>query len=160
MLVEVLAVPAPDAVNVCPPAVIRIVLKNVVPEINGRFPGLTALGSVVTTLTVAGLLDVVTFQYWSTAFTLTENGAPAVTVKGTVFLPAGAVSFPPELVSGVISTCRPTVLLGPTLIPVCNPWVTAGPATPEAVRERLLAILIKVNPLVKVCTPASPEVKV
>src|SRR5258708_16233980 len=93
MLLEVLALPAPEAVKVWPPAVMSVVLKVVVPDVRGRLPGFTAYGSVVTTLTVLGLLDVLTFPYWSTALTVTAKGDPAVTVKGLVVLRAAGGPF-------------------------------------------------------------------
>ena len=111
---------------------------------------------------MAGLLEGVTFQYRSTALTMTVIGVPAVAFSGAVFFPAGAVSLPPAFCSGEIKTCKPTVALGFTLIPACVPGVIPlpQPDAQEAVSERPLAALRGTRPPLKTCTPESPAVKV
>src|SRR5882672_9914290 len=148
MVEEVLGVPAPEAVKDWIPDVTNDVLKTVVPAVSGRLPGGGTLESVVVMVTDAGLLEVVTFQYWSTALMVMVTGLPAVNCSGGEFLPAGADNLPPALLSPKIKTCKPNVTFASTLMPVCVLVDTTGTPTPATVSERFIAILIGVKPFV------------
>ena len=99
------------------------------------------------TVTVAGLEDEVTFQYWSTAFTVTAIGLPAVKFNGRRYF---ACCRSPAPTSAPTRTCSPTVELGTTLIPPCVPEVNPADA---AVTDRIAAALRGTSPPAKdVCS--------
>src|SRR5712691_6027368 len=82
------------AVNVFDPAVFAVTEKLLVPATSAAFAGRVALASVEVTPTVS--VELATFQFASTAFTVTVNAVPAVCAVGVpVFplpVPAAAVS--------------------------------------------------------------------
>src|SRR3989442_89811 len=83
------------------PAVISVTLNVCVPDDNARFPGIVAFVSVEVIPTVSAGAEVTTYQFASTAFTVTVNAVPAVTFGVPVFplaVPGAAVS--PGIKSG------------------------------------------------------------
>src|SRR2546428_671392 len=73
------------AVTVAVPAVLNVTLNVFVPATSAAFDGSVALGSDEVIATVSVLLT--TFQFASTAFTVTVNEEPAVCAEGEPVLP-------------------------------------------------------------------------
>src|SRR5260370_2713811 len=74
------------AVTVAVPAVFRVTLKDLVPPAKAAFEGSTAFASLEVSLTVSAIV-LTTFQFESTAFTVTLNAVPAVWASGVPVLP-------------------------------------------------------------------------
>ena len=75
------------AVRVLVPAVFSVTLNVCVPEASAAFTGRVALVSVEVIPTVS--VELTTFQFASTAFTVTVNATPAVWAVGVPVFPLG-----------------------------------------------------------------------
>jgi hypothetical protein len=131
---DVSAVRAPDwsvAVTVADPAVLKVTEKVPVPAVSAAFAGNVALASVLVTATV-GVAVVTTFQFASTAFTVTVTADPAVCA---VLDPVFPDTVPGAAVSPGSSTCN--LDAGPA-VPVAVK-VTGEPESPVAVADIVLA---------------------
>jgi len=97
------------AVTVALPAVFKVTLNALVPETRAALAGKVAIGSLEVMPTVWFVLT--TFQFTSTALTVTLNAVPAVRAVGVPVLP---VEVPGAAVSPGTSNCSFTN--GPLLI--------------------------------------------
>src|SRR5207249_5905169 len=100
---------ASDAVTVAVPAVLSVTLKLFVPLTNCALPGRTALASLEVIATLSLVLT--TFQFASTALTVTLNAVPAVRGEGVPVLP---LAVPGAAVSPGTSNCSLANAPGPT----------------------------------------------
>ena len=89
-------------VTVALPAVLRVILKVLVPEVSAEFAGKVALLSEEVMPTVS-LTVVTTFQFASTALTVTLKAVPAVSAVGVPVLP---LEVPGAAVSPGTSNCN------------------------------------------------------
>src|SRR5207245_6690647 len=76
-----------EADTVALPAVLSVTLNILVPLVSAAFAGKAAFASLDVIATVSFVL--LTFQFASTALTVTLNGVPAVCGKGDPVLPVG-----------------------------------------------------------------------
>src|SRR6267378_4007230 len=90
-----------DAVTVAVPGVLRVTWSVTVPPESEASAGRVAAPSLLVRW-IASLADVAKFQLASTAFTVTENGAPANWGSGVPVLP---VAVPGAAVSPGINIC-------------------------------------------------------
>src|SRR6266568_895034 len=102
------------AVSVRVPAVLKVTLKVCVPPTNAVLTGSPALASVEVNATVS-VAVVATFQFASTALTVTLNGVPAVRAVGVPVLPVvvpGAAVSPGIRICSLVNAPELTVMEG------------------------------------------------
>jgi hypothetical protein len=135
-----------DAVTVRLPEVLRVTLKILVPLTNAALAGNVALASleVIPTVSVTVLI---TFQFESTALTVTLKAVPAVRAVGVPVLPVGVLG---AAVSPGIRTCKLEKLPALTVIAGLVLAVIPAFVTSEAVTVRLPAVL---SVTMNVCVP-------
>src|SRR5437016_3035344 len=139
------------AVRVLVPAVFSVTLNVCVPEASAAFAGRVALVSVEVIPTVC--VELMTFQFASTAFTVTMNAVPAVWAFGVPVLP---LPVPGAAVSPGTKSCSFTNVPG-TVIAGLVFAVMAGVVISLAVTVQFPAVLsVTLKALVPATRPAFP----
>src|SRR5438132_4028516 len=127
-------------------AVLKVTLRATVPALRAVLAGRAGFGAEEVRPTVS-LTVLTTFQFASTAFTVTLKAVPAVRALGVPVLP---VTLPGEAVSPGASNCSITKAPAPTLMEGLVLAVIPAWGTSEAVTVRLPAVL---SATVKVWVP-------